>query len=294
MVKSIITNQQEVRLDVMQNAIAKAKEMAVANLANVEALKQLLNLVDLTTLEGKDTPEKVSQLCLRAKKLSETFENLPTVAAICVYPSLVRTAKDELRNTAIKLASVAGGFPSGQIPIELKLEEVKYAISQGADEIDMVISRGTFLMKDYQTVYDEIQSIKGVCGTARLKVILETGELETLENIRLASDLAIEAGADFIKTSTGKVSQGASLEAIWIMLQAIKDSGKKIGIKPSGGISTAEDALCYFYLVQNELGDKWSSNELMRFGASSLAGNILYALTRDEQSLSYFKSNSGY
>jgi deoxyribose-phosphate aldolase len=290
-IHELVKNQKTIDLDALKKAIHHAKETAASNILNINTIKKISNLIDLTTLEGKDTVQKVQTFSQKAKSIELEYDGIPNVAAVCIYPSLVKTAKNELQNTSLKVASVAGGFPSGQIPLNLKIAEVNYALEQGADEIDMVISRGTFLAGDYETVFQEIQAIKKVCGTKTLKVILETGELESLENIRLASDIAIYAGADFIKTSTGKIPQGASLEAIWVMLQAIKESGKIIGIKPSGGISTVETALAYYYLVQHELGDKWLTNDLFRFGASSLAGNVLFTLTNDQKALDYFKSS---
>lgn len=290
-IHELVKNQKTIDLDALKKAIHHAKETAISNLLDINTIKKISNLIDLTTLEGKDTVQKVQTFSQKAKSIEMEYKGIPNVAAVCVYPSLVKTAKNELQNTSLKVASVAGGFPSGQIPLNLKIAEVNYALEQGADEIDMVISRGTFLAGDYETVFQEIQAIKKVCDTKTLKVILETGELESLENIRLASDIAIYAGADFIKTSTGKIPQGASLEAIWVMLQAIKESGKTIGIKPSGGISTVETALAYYYLVQYELGDKWLMNDLFRFGASSLAGNVLFTLTNDKKALDYFKSS---
>lgn len=290
-IHELVKNQKTIDLDALKKAIHHAKETAASNILNINTIKKISNLIDLTTLEGKDTVQKVQTFSQKAKSIELEYDGIPNVAAVCIYPSLVKTAKNELQNTSLKVASVAGGFPSGQIPLNLKIAEVNYALEQGADEIDMVISRGTFLAGDYETVFQEIQAIKKVCGAKTLKVILETGELESLENIRLASDIVIYAGADFIKTSTGKIPQGASLEAIWVMLQAIKESGKIIGIKPSGGISTVETALAYYYLVQHELGDKWLTNDLFRFGASSLAGNVLFTLTNDKKALDYFKSN---
>lgn len=286
----IIENQPKIDRLAMENAIATAKRQAETDKNNATLVAKLLNLIDLTTLEGKDTTLKVREFSQKAKSISLKYPSFPNVAAVCVYPTLVATAKSELQNTAVRVASVATGFPSGQLPLDLKIAEVQYALNQGADEIDMVISRGTFLMNDSKTVFNEIQAIKKVCGQKTLKVILETGELETLENIQLASDIAILAGADFIKTSTGKIPQGASLEAVYVMLQSIKNSGKTIGIKPSGGISSVEDALQYYRLIAQELGEKWLNNRLFRFGASSLAGKILGALTHDKDSESFFKS----
>lgn len=293
----ICNNRPVIAIDKMNATIAKVKDWAAikANQENEALLKQLFNLIDLTTLEGKDTEDKVQFLGEKALETTQLHATLPSVAAICVYPSLVAVAKKTVRTSTIRIASVATGFPSGQIPLFLKVEEVKYAIEQGADEIDMVISRGKFLADNYSEVYDEIAAIKAACGDKTLKVILETGELDTLENIRLASDIAIAAGADFIKTSTGKIPQGASLEAVYTMSQAIKshfdETGKRVGIKPSGGISSVEVALHYFKLIETELGEAWLNNTLFRFGASSLAGKVLQALTHDPSSGSYFNSS---
>jgi deoxyribose-phosphate aldolase len=247
-----------------------------------DAYKLALNVIDLTTLEGSDTHQRVIELCEKAKGFSSLGNDIPNSAAVCVYPVFVATAKKALAGTNIKVASVAGAFPSGQSPIDVKVAEVKYAIAQGADDIDMVISRGTFLEGYYQTVFDEIVAIKQVCGNAHLKVILETGELQTPENIYKASEIAIQAGADFIKTSTGKIAVNATPEAMLVMLEAIKAhydaTGKMVGIKPAGGIATAEESLNYLKLVENVLGEKWMNNQWLRFGASRLADKIVEKL----------------
>ena len=243
---------------------------------NVDTLKLIMGLLDLTTLEGSDTEKKVRQLCDKAMQYS--------VAAVCVYPNMVRVAKDVLKNSQVKAASVAGGFPGGMTSTKIKVEETRWAISEGADEIDMVISRSKFLEGEYNFVFDEIAEIKSACGNTLLKVILETGELETLDNVRKASDMAIRAGADFIKTSTGKIQPGATLPAALVMLEAIKGhyqaTGKKIGIKPSGGIKTAEQALQYFILVRETLGSDWVTPQLFRFGASSLLDDLATRILR--------------
>lgn len=236
-----------------------------------EELELLLSCVDLTSLEGKDTRRTILELSEKAIKTN--------VAAVCVYPTLVHAAKSVLENTAVKVASVAGGFPSGQLPLELKLEEVKYALQQGADEIDMVISRGEFLQKNHAFTVKEVQTIKEVCVNKTLKVILETGELENHENIALASRLAIEGGADFIKTSTGKINGNATLQDVWVMLQEIKKhfekTGKRVGIKPSGGIADGETAVKYSRLVAQQLGREWLTPSLFRIGASRLVTNLI-------------------
>jgi len=245
----------------------------------LEIYRQILGMIDLTTLKGSDNNEKITALCERAQSFHFAGKNIPDVAAVCVYPPFVALAKSQLSGTNIQVASVAGAFPSGQSPIKVKLAEISYAIEQGADEIDMVISRGKFLEGDYQTVYDEIEAISGVCKDVHLKVILETGELETLENIKRASVIAISAGADFIKTSTGKIQPAATTEAFLVMLDAIKEhyqnTNKKIGIKPAGGISEPEQAIQYYLLVKDVLGEEWLNPQLFRFGASRLASKIL-------------------
>ena len=244
-----------------------------------EIYRRILGLIDLTSLDGSDNNKKIKFLCEQAKSFHLAGKNIPDVAAVCVYPPFVAFAKSQLAETEIQVASVAGAFPSGQSPIAVKLAEISYAIEQGADEIDMVISRGTFLEGDYQTVYDEISAIRSLCKNVHLKVILETGELQSLENIKRASDIAISAGADFIKTSTGKIQPAATTDAFIIMLDAIKEhfdnTGRKIGIKPAGGISEPEQAIPYFLLVQKVLGEEWLSPKLFRFGASRLASKIL-------------------
>lgn len=247
-------------------------------------LFKAISFIDLTTLEGSDTFEKVGLLCEKAINPSNT-KDVSTCAAICIYPRFISYVSGKLKGTNIKTATVATSFPSGQVPLELKLQEVKYCIEEGADEIDMVISRGEFLSNNYKLVSDEINQISELCKkgkngkTVHLKVILETGELKTTENIYLASVLAINAGADFIKTSTGKISPAATLEAAYVMLTVIKDhfekTGKRIGFKPAGGIRTTDEALQYISLVKNILGDEWLTPELFRIGASSLLNNLL-------------------
>jgi deoxyribose-phosphate aldolase len=259
-------------------------------------LKLALNMIDLTTLEGKDTEGKVKQLCYKARHLHDAYPGLPTVAAVCVYPSIVGIAKKALGDAEIKVAAVATAFPSGQSTRDVKIRDTKYALSQGADEIDMVISRGKFHQGEYNFVFDEIAAIKEVCGAARLKVILETGELGTLDNVRRASDIAMYAGADFIKTSTGKISPAATMPVTLVMLEAIRDfyykTGKKIAMKPAGGISKAKLALHYLVMLQEVLGSDWMNNEWFRFGASSLANDILMQLMKQKtgvyQSGDYF------
>lgn len=256
----------------------------------MEELKLVLSCVDLTSLEGKDTEATIRELCTKAIKSN--------VAAVCVYPSLVSTASAALKDTSIKVASVAGGFPSGQLPLELKVEEAKYALQQGADEIDMVISRREFLQKNYAFTVKEVSAIKAVCGNKVLKVILETGELETAENIALASRLSIEGGADFIKTSTGKISGNATLADVWVMLQEIKQhfekTGKKVGIKPSGGIADGETAVKYSRLTEKLLGKEWLTPALFRIGASRLVTNLMNEINGVEQPKAQTNMHHGY
>ncbi len=255
-----------------------------------------LNMIDLTTLEGMDTPGKVRQLCQKALHLHDTTTDLPHVAAVCVYPNFVQIAKEELSGTDIKVASVATAFPSGHSTLELKLAEVNYALEAGADEIDMVISRGRFLSGDFQYVHDEICTVKEACNHARLKVILETGELGSLDKIRHASDLAMNAGADFIKTSTGKIKPAATMPVTLVMLEAIRDfhyrTGRQVGMKPAGGISKSKLALHYLVMVKETLGPDWLDNHWFRFGASSLANDVLMQIVKQQtghyQSADYF------
>lgn len=262
----------------------------------VNGLKLALNMIDLTTLEGKDSEGKVKQLCYKAQHVHDAYPDLPTVAAVCVYPSMVKTAKTALGNSGVKVAAVSTAFPSGQAARDVKIRDTKFAVSEGADEIDMVISRGKFLEGEYNFVFDEIAAIKEACGPARLKVILETGELVTYDKVRRASDIAMYAGADFIKTSTGKIQPAATMPVTLVMLEAIRDfyykTGKKIAMKPAGGISKAKQALHYLVMVQETLGSGWMNNEWFRFGASSLANDVLMQLEKERtgvyQSANYF------
>jgi len=244
-------------------------------------LVKILGYLDLTTLEGSDTVDKVKQLCHQAS-FSAADPRFPDAAAVCVYPTLTRSAKKELQNTGIRVASVAGGFPSGQTSLKVKLEEVKWAVDEGADEIDTVISRGKLLEGRDTEVYEELCAIREACGDSLLKVILETGELLTIEHIRRASEIAILAGADFIKTSTGKIPVGATPEAFLVMLDTIREyqeiTGKAIGIKAAGGIRTPDQALVYYHLVENTIGADWLNARCFRIGASSLANEILNAV----------------
>lgn len=267
--------------------------------SKLHALKLALSMIDLTTLEGSDTDEKIRQLCSKAAHLHDDIPGLPSVAAVCVYPNFVRLAKRCLKGSGIKVASVATAFPSGMSTLQVKLEDTRFAVAEGADEIDMVISRGEFLRGEYAKVFDEIATIKEACGEAHLKVILETGELSTLDNVRKASDIALYAGADFIKTSTGKIQPAATLPVTLVMLEAIGDyyhaTGKRIGMKPAGGIATAKLALQYLVTVRETLGEEWLTPNLFRFGASKLANDLLMQirkqLTGVYQSGDYFSKD---
>ena len=253
--------------------------------AKLQGLHMVASMIDLTTLEGKDSAEKVRALCAKAMSPDPHISS-PQVAAVCVYPSWVALAKKELRGSGIHVASVATAFPSGQLPIKLRLQEVRQAVSDGADEIDMVINLGAFLAGEYRKVSDEISAIKTACGKAHLKVILETGELETYDDVRRASELAIAAGGDFIKTSTGKVAPAATMPVTLVMLECIRDhylkTGKMVGMKPAGGISSAKLALHYLVMVKETLGDAWLSPDWFRFGASSLLNDVLLQLHKIE------------
>ena len=228
-------------------------------------------------------------MCYKAMHLHDVYEGLPTVAAVCVYPSMVGVAKKALEGSGVNVASVATAFPSGQASRAVKLADTKYALQQGADEIDMVISRGRFLQGDYNFVYDEIAAIKEACGDARLKVILETGELVTNDKVRRASDIAMHAGADFIKTSTGKISPAATMPVTLVMLEAIRDfyykTGKMVGMKPAGGISKSKLALHYLVMLHETLGEAWMNNHWFRFGASSLANDVLMQIMKEKTGL---------
>lgn len=270
----------------IEERTSRFQKRSIKQETKLEGLKLVLNMIDLTTLEGKDTSQKVRQMCYKAMHLHDAYPGLPTVAAICVYPSLVKVAKEALVGSRVKVASVATAFPSGQSTMKVKISDTKFAVEQGADEIDMVISRGRFHSGDYNFVFDEIATVKEACGKARLKVILETGELVTLDNVRRASDIAIYAGADFIKTSTGKVQPAATMPVTLVMLEAIRDyyykTGKRVGMKPAGGISKSKLALHYLVMLNETLGAKWMTNEWFRFGASSLANDVLMQLMKDK------------
>jgi deoxyribose-phosphate aldolase len=267
--------------------------------SKLSGLKLALSMIDHTTLEGSDSPGKVIQLCSKARTPFAPMPDLPTLAAVCVYPTMVPVAVKALEGSGVHVASVATAFPSGLAPLSVKLEDTKYAVEHGATEIDMVISRGKFLSGEFQYVFDEIAQIKEACGLAHLKVILETGELQTLENVRKASILAMMAGADFIKTSTGKVQPAATQPVTLVMLEAIRDfhqsTGKKIGIKPAGGIRKAKQALQYLVMVHETLGLDWLHKDMFRFGASSLTNDILMQIVKQTdgvyQSSAYFSND---
>jgi deoxyribose-phosphate aldolase len=272
---------------------------SIKTASKLAGLRLAMSMIDLTTLEGKDSPEKVRSLCRKAIRPYEGAKlpgaPIPSVAAVCVYPNLIRVAKESLAGSTVKVASVATGFPSGQFPLDVKLADVRSAVEDGADEIDMVINRGAFLAGRYEDVATEIREVRIACGDAHLKIILETGELETYDNIRRAADLAIEAssstaenppedGEIFIKTSTGKVTPAATMPVTLVMLESIRDhylrTGVRIGMKPAGGIRTAKQALHYLVMVKETLGDEWLTPKLFRFGASTLANDLLRQIAK--------------
>jgi deoxyribose-phosphate aldolase len=279
--------------------IARIRSRSIKKASKLQGLKMILNMIDLTTLEGADTSGKVQQLCNKARFLHSSNPDLPTVAAVCVYPNFVAQAKNELLATKIKVAAVATAFPAGQSSMDVKITDTKLAVDGGADEVDMVISRGRFHQGEYNYVFDEIAAVKEACGKARLKVILETGELGSLDKVRRASDIALYAGADFIKTSTGKINPAATLPVTCVMLEAIRDyfyeTGTMVGMKPAGGISNSKLALQYLVLVKETLGDAWLSNQWFRYGASSLANDVLMQIEKQKtgiyQSKDYFSKD---
>jgi deoxyribose-phosphate aldolase len=264
---------------------AMLSSRSIKTTAKQWALDTAISMIDLTTLEGQDTPGKVRALCAKAKRPDPADPTAPQVAAVCVYPDLAHVAAAEVKGTGIHVASVATAFPSGRTSLEVKLADARYAIAAGADEVDMVIDRGAFLAGDYQLVYDEIAAVREVCDQqAHLKVILETGELVTLDNVRRASWLAMLAGADFIKTSTGKVTPAATLPVTLVMLEAVRDfreaHGRQVGVKPAGGIRTAKDAIRYLVLVNETAGEDWLDPRWFRLGASSLLNDLLMQRTK--------------
>ena len=283
------------QVGIEERAAALARR-SIKTAAKRAGIRLAMSMIDLTTLEGKDSEGKVRQLCRKAIRPMPEDPGVPHVAAVCVYPNLVPTAKEALSGSGVRVASVATGFPAGLVPLPVKLEDARRAVSMGADEIDMVIDRGAFLSGEYARVADEIAAVKEASGPAHLKVILETGELETYDNVRRASDLAMAAGADFIKTSTGKVSPAATPSVVLVMLEAIRDhylsTGRRVGMKPAGGIKTSKQALHLPVLVKETLGDAWLTPDLFRIGASTLANDLLMQLVKESsgryQSEDYF------
>jgi len=279
----------DVRVDdtAVQKRVDRVRTRSLKGDTKKRLLRLALSMVDLTTLEGQDSPGRVRALCKRAIRPLAEREDIPSCAAVCVYPSMVPVAKEALGDSGVHLAAVATAFPSGQLPLDMRLEEVRRTVAAGADEIDMVISRGRFLAGDLSFVFDEIVATKEACGPAHLKVILETGELGTLDNVAAASRLAIAAGADFIKTSTGKVQPAATLPVTLVMLEAIREhyleTGVRIGMKPAGGIRHSKLALHYLVLVAETLGADWMTPDLFRFGASALVNDLLRQITWTEE-----------
>jgi deoxyribose-phosphate aldolase len=279
----------------IEERVARLHSRSIKKDSKVEALELALSMLDLTTLEGSDSAGKVRQLCFKAMHVHDSLP-LPHVAAVCVYPTLVRVAREALAGSGIKVASVATAFPSGQADRETKLRDTRFAVDEGADEIDMVISRGELLRGEYSYVFDEIAEIKSTCGSLHLKVILETGELGTLDRVRVASDLALAAGADFIKTSTGKIQPAATPSVVLVMMQALRDfqdrTGQRRGLKPAGGIRTAKQAVQYLVMLHETLGPDWLTPDLFRIGASTLANDLVMQIAKERngvyQSADYF------
>ena len=269
----------------VEERVAALAKRSIKKQAKVAGLKLAVSMIALTTREGQATPGKVPALCAKARRPLASDPTIPACAAICVYPSMVPTAKAALAGSKVHVASVATAFPSGQSPLDIKLEDVRRAVDFGADEIDMVIDRGAMLAGDYAKVFDEIAATKEACGAAHLKVILETGELGTSDLVRHASEIGIAAGGDFIKTSTGKVQPAATPAVTLVMLETIRDhylaTGKKIGMKPAGGVRTAKQALHYLVIVKETLGDAWLDPALFRFGASALLNDVLMQLEKE-------------
>jgi deoxyribose-phosphate aldolase len=270
----------------LEERAASLAKRSIKKDAKVFALELAIRTTDLTTLEGSDTPGKVAALCSKAIRPDPSDPTIPSAAAVCVYPNLVPTARDRLRGTGVKVAAVATGFPSGQYPTQIKVADVRSAVELGADEIDMVIDRGAFLSGRYSKVYDEVVRVKEACGNAHLKVILETGELGTYDNVRRATLLAIAGGADFVKTSTGKINPAATLPVALCMLEAIRDvheeTGRSVGFKAAGGIRQAKQAVQHLVLVHETLGPAWLTPDRYRLGASSLLNDILMQLRKEK------------
>lgn len=273
----------------IQKEVEKIRSKHFAENNNIDVYKQCLNCIDLTSLNGTDTDDQIIKMTQKVNKFRENFSNIPNVGAICVYPSMVPVVKKNLTES-IGIASVAAGFPASQTFIEVKVAETAMAVMEGATEIDVVISIGKFLSGDYETVREELTEIKSSCRNAHLKVIIESGALGTASNIKKASILAMSAGADFIKTSTGKIPVAATPEATYIMCQAIKEwhdmTGEKVGYKPAGGIVTSEEAVTHYTIVKEVLGKEWLNNKLFRIGASRLANNLLSSIKGEE--IKYF------
>jgi deoxyribose-phosphate aldolase len=286
------------RVAVEERAAALAKR-SIKKGAKLAGLRLAVSMMDLTTLEGADSPGKVSALCQKARWPEHGDESIPSVAAVCVYPTLVSIAKRALSGSSVKVASVATAFPSGLSPLSVKLDDTRRAVEFGADEIDMVIDRGALLAGDDRKVADEISAIKEVCGDVHLKVILETGELGSYDNVRRASDIGLRSGADFIKTSTGKIQPAATPAVTLVMLEAIRDfyyaTGRRVGMKPAGGIRTAKQALHYLVIVKETLGDAWLTPDLFRFGASTLLNDVLMQIKKEHsgayQAAEYFSKD---
>jgi deoxyribose-phosphate aldolase len=281
----------------LEERAASFTKRSIKTTAKLAGLKMSVAMCDLTSLEGKDTPGKIAYLCRKALHPADSRYDVPSCAAVCVYPNMTKYARKFLgENSPVRVAAVATAFPSGQYPLRTRLEEVRRTVADGADEIDMVINRAAFLAGEHGRVFDEIAAIKEACGPAHLKVILETGELVTYDNVRLASEIAMQAGADFIKTSTGKVSPAATLPVTLVMLEAIRDfffaTGIRIGMKPAGGIRAAKQALAWLVMVKETLGDDWLTPQLFRFGASGLVNDLLMQIVKTVdghyQSADYF------
>ncbi|MDQ3121367.1 MAG: deoxyribose-phosphate aldolase [Actinomycetota bacterium] len=280
----------------LEERAATLAKRSIKRESKLQALDLAIRMMDLTTLEGQDTPGKVAALCAKGMRPDPLDSTVPSVAAICLYPNLVEVAKDRLAGSGVKVASVATAFPSGQLPTKLKVAETRAAVELGADEVDMVIDRGAFHSGRYSKVYDEIVQVKEACGEAHLKVILETGELGTYDNVRRASLLAIAAGADFIKTSTGKINPAATLPVTLCMMEVVRDvyyeTGRKVGIKPAGGIRASKQAVQYLVVLNETLGSEWMTPDLFRFGASSLLNDVLMQIRKEKtgryQSGDYF------
>jgi deoxyribose-phosphate aldolase len=269
----------------LEERAASLFKRSIKKASKVAGLRLVVSMTDLTTLEGRDSPGKVSALCGKALRPLPSDPTVGPVAAVCVYPNLVAVAKRRLAATSVKVASVATGFPSGQVPLDAKLAEVRHAVEDGADEIDMVIDRGAFLAGEHGKVFDEIARVKEACGTAHLKTILETGELGPYDHVRKACRIALLAGTDFLKTSTGKVTPAATPAMGLLLLEAARDwfaeTGKRVGVKVAGGIRTSKEALGYLVLVKETVGDEWLTPELFRFGASTLLNDVLMQIEKE-------------